>query len=104
MKYLFDYGMISNHMINRIIITGDILRPTCHASGVIEGNQNKNINNRYLLFGHLFKAITGLPIEKCYWNSEESFDTPFFYQLLSCPLVDELSWFSIYKREFTGGS
>lgn len=86
-------------MINKIIITGDVLRPTCHLDGSMEGNQNWNINNRYLLFKHLFATITGLPVEMTYWNSAESFDTPLFYELLKCPLVNELSWFSIYERE-----
>lgn len=86
-------------MVNKIIITGDIFRPTCHSNGHIEGSQNWNINNRYLLFKHLFKSITSLPVEKCYWDSEMSFDSSYFYQLLNYPIVSQSSWFSIYEKE-----
>lgn len=92
--------LYQNHpMIKKIIITGDVLRPSCHENGVFAGNQDFNINNRYLLFSHLFKTITDLEVEKCYWNSKESFDTPYFYQLLNCPLENELSWFAVYNKE-----
>lgn len=76
-----------------------MLRPNCHSDGTFSGDQNKNINNRYLIFQHLFASITRLPVEKCYWDPENSFDTPHFYELLNCPLVNELSWFSIYEKE-----
>lgn len=85
-------------MIKKIIITGDVLRPW-YPGGILEAHQNLNINNRYLLFRHLFKSITELEVGKCYWNSKESFDTPYFYQLLDCPLESELSWFSIFNKK-----
>lgn len=62
---------------NKIIVTGDVLRPTENS---LASSQNINIDWMYQLLVYQLKSASGCEVEKLTW-SWGGFDTPLFYKL-----------------------
>ena len=82
--------------INKIIVTGDILR--CNKDGI--ENQNINIKWFYLLFSYFLKnSVKNIPFEVLYNNPIEKFNMKTFYNLNNMKPNLEY-WIKIFDEKF----
>ncbi len=81
-------------MINRIIISGDLLR-TKKVNGITENFHLKRINKYYHFFKYLIEEACHLPVEKL--NTDNSdFSPEYFYQLCAVDYGNDENWLKIY--------
>jgi len=82
--------------INKIIITGDVLRPSENGKA---NNQTVNINWLYHLLSRPLSLSTPLPIEVLHWSKEaDSFDSIAFYKLNQHNSFPS-DWIALYHKE-----
>lgn len=89
-------------MINKIIITGDMLRPSISGEG---SNQKINIDWLYNLLKNPLNLATELPVEILNWEEREgSFNSKLFYKLNGLDSMPE-DWITLYKtNKFSNAS
>lgn len=83
--------------VQRIVFTGDILRPFPSVRGGWESATSKNVRWIQHLLSWPTQEATGLPISRVSWESD-GFDTPRFYESLGLPLGLD-AWAALFYRE-----
>lgn len=81
-------------MINRIIISGDLLR-TREVNGKAENFHLKRIDKYYHFFKYQIEEATCLPVEKLNTNSTD-FSPAHFYKLCGLEYGSDENWLNIY--------